>query len=211
MNALPQRFQLDPIFLRPRKIRDGSLRPLSPYENLLNNELLLVLNGKPVGYTLDFSVETNLGITGFEFDNSFILYNQQNRDDMNNIFQLAEDNELFFVKASNNPNWAIYFQEENANQALVLDFFLKNYRTTSKVNAYIISRLQGFNIQDIEANIFCYQNGQNIIEMRAERENNLNAIIQNGNNIINKIQNSQSFIKYLKKVKIRKVENFSIQ
>ena len=209
-NVLPDRLQLNPIFLRPPKIRNGSFRPISPYENLLNNELLLVLNSKPVGYTLDFSLESNRGITGYEFDNSFRLYNAQNRQDMNDIFQLAEVNEVLFVRATRNPGWAVYFQEENANQALVLNFFLKNYDATSKVGAYIVARLQGYTIPDIEANLFCYQNGQNIVELRALNANNLAYIVQRGNELINQIQESQGFLKYLKKVKIKKVEGFII-
>ena len=210
MNILPTPFQLDPIFIRPLKIRNGSFRPLSPYENLLNNELLLVLNNKPVGYTLNFSIASNLGITGYEYDNSFIPYTAQDRQEMNDIFQLAETNGMFFIKDVKNPTFAIYFQENNSNSAFVLGYFLRNYTPNTKVGAYVVARLQGFDIPDIEANLFCYQNGQNIVELRTLNANNLEYIVQRGNELINQIQESKGFIQYLKKIKIRKVEDLMI-
>jgi hypothetical protein len=69
-NVLPEKYIVDPIFLRPFKLRDGTFRPTSAFENLLNYELLLVLNGKPIGYALDFSIETNRTIDSYVVDQS---------------------------------------------------------------------------------------------------------------------------------------------
>jgi len=203
-NIVPDKFKLDPVFLRSPILRDGTFRPVSPYENLINNELLLVLNGKTVGYTLDFSVDSNLAVRTYEFDNSTKKYSATDLENINDIFALAELNEMYFVSAGLN-NWAIYFHEANTNQALLLDFYLRRFNSKTLISAYIIGRLQGWAVLDIEANLFCFRNGQNIVERRSELANNMNYIVSMGNRRINEIQNSQEFNKYLKNVDIKPV------
>jgi hypothetical protein len=208
-NVLPSKFQLDPIFLRPTKLSNGTFRPLSPYQKLINYELLLVLNGKPVGYSLDFSLDTNRKISGYEFDNSFRPYNTQDIQNINDIFQLSETNEMFLVAASRNPGWAIYFQKDNTMSALVLNYFHLFNETNSIVNRYIVAKLHGFSDLDIEANLFCYQNGQNIVNLREQNARNMAYIISKGTQIINQIQTSIGFKNYINTINIIPVDNFS--
>lgn len=201
-NIIPDEFRLDPVHLRPPKLRDGTFRPISPYEHLVNHELLLVLNGKPVGYTLDFSIESNRNLDTFEFDNRTLEYSEADRENISDIFSLATLNNIKFVSAGN-PSWGVYFQEENINKALLLDFYLRRFNQRTVVSSYIISRLQGHDPLDIEANIFCYRNGENIVQRRQENANNYNYIMNIGNQRIREIQESTGFQEYLKKVTIK--------
>jgi len=208
-NILPDRFRLDPVCLRPPILRDGSFRPICRYNNLINNELLLILNGKPTGYTLNFAVPENLAIREYDFDNSRRVYSETDIENINDIFALSEVNDMLFVVA-NQPSWAVYFQEANINKGLLLAFYLQRFNPNTLVSKYIIGRLQGWSILDIEANLFCFRNGQNIVELRELYANNMNYIVSIGNQRINEIQQSNGFQEYLKKIKLMHVEDISI-
>ena len=83
---LPDSFVVDPMFLRPFKLKNGAFRPTSPFENLINYEMLLVMNGKSIGYALDFSVESSRTIDSYVVDHSKRKYTKVELQEMDDIF-----------------------------------------------------------------------------------------------------------------------------
>lgn len=194
--VLLDEFRIDERFIVPPKIRNGTFAPIHPLQNLINYELLLVLNGKAVGYTLDFTKDINRRINAYQYYNRKQRFTDGERQQIDDIFTLSETNGMLFVPAETD-NWGIYFLEENTNKGMLLAYFLRRFNTGTLVANYIISRLQGYEIEDIEANLFCYRNGTNLVEERRRNERNLNHIINTGNRFINKIQQSQGFINFV--------------
>lgn len=206
-SILPNKFILDPIYIAPPRLRDGTDRPESQYSHLLNYELLLVLNGKPIAYTLNFAVPSNLAIESYRSDGSIISYSTTDIANMNDIFALAELNDLYFIRASKNPNWAIYFKLENLNKALLYDFFLRSYKPDTLLSQYIVFRLQGYDLRDIEANLYSYRNGQNIVALRAQNARNFTYIVAKGDQLIKDLEISCRYLKYLRSVTFNTTES----
>jgi len=200
VSILPDKFVLDPIYIAPPRLRDGTDRPDSQYSYLLNYELLLVLNGKSVAYTLNFTVPSNLAIESYRADGSTIPYSATDIANMNDIFALAELNDLYFIRASKNPDWAIYFKLENLNKALLLDYFLRSYKPDTLLSQYIVFRLHGYELRDIEATLFSYRNGQNIVALRAQNARNFAYIVAKGDQLIQDLEISCRYLKYLRSV-----------
>ena len=199
-SVIPEKFVLHQIYLTPPRLRDGSDRPVSKYSHLLNYELLLVLNGKPVGYTLNFAVPSNLTIDSYIMQGMRVKYTEGDISNMNDIFTLVELNGLYFIKSSSNANLALYFKLENLNRALLLDFFYQSYKPDTLLSRFIGYRLNDYTLKDIEANLFSYRNGQNIVALRAQNAKNYAYIIAKGDQLIADLRISAKYLRYLRSV-----------
>lgn len=223
---LPDHLILHPNKIRPRRLANGRIQKLDRLENLVGYELLRVMNGKKVGYTLDYTIASNRNINAYvPVTRKIRNFTPNERNNIEDILSLAEANSMYYIPAEG-PGLAIYFFEENTNLGMLLAFYLTrvygkyitlvptgngtpakigslqhrvllNNRT--RVSDYIISRLQGYELDDIEANIYCYKNGQNIVELRRLNRANFQYIQQAGNALINDMQQSEAFTKFVQK------------
>lgn len=219
MSILPDNLVLPANKLRPQRLSNGVLQKQDKREKLVGYELLRVLNGMKVGYDLDYTLDSNRLLNAYVPINRKIRnYTPSERQMIEDIFTLAQTNSMYYVPAENR-NWAIYFLEENTNLGMLLAFYLikvhGNYLgkvpqinglsitaelssiPRSLVSDYVISRLQGYSLEDIEANIFCYRNGTNIQEQRRINRANYLFIQQAGNKLINDMQQSDAFSRFV--------------
>ena len=176
---LPEEYKLSKNAIRPERLSNGVLQPRLRLQHLLNYELLLVLNGKRIGYTINFNIPTNRTISFYDYYNNRFIYTETDKNQIEEIFRLADLNGMQMIPTDGvdgrytaRPFWATYFLPPAKEDAIFLSYYLQKYNPNTVVSNYIIGLLQGYSLLDIEANIFCYKNGQNIIQLRKDNKSN---------------------------------------